>query len=478
MTLGRPYRSFVEELDTINFDQMGSNFASAYSAAQRNKLQQEMYQDKLNEQARQQQQVQMAKNQMAYNQAQLASMKKLREVQKQVGVQGQARLAQEQKALGPNIDPDMAEYLQIEEQQKQQQFLEQTRAAEMQKLMQARQEMGLPAEEMTLPSYDQFDDAEEHLRQQIMNQMVPGRDGKMTSIAEGMQGNYNQVELRAASLTAGEMSKRTGRNMSSLRLPENAMEVAPELFARFQNEIEQGRHRKPSKTEFNANIALPPGNIEATAPARDRAQKTVAGSLMDLGAFGSIEGSLEAEDFTYSAYAQDYATSLIEKVSPNWPSEKSKEDLKRRTYAFAMIRERMFAYRKLITGVAGGEKEMKKIENNYMNPNQSWSQFTAHLQRLKDDTARAARIHTKIMAEGFTGSQEELEKRMQEEFQAGVTYNAKTKLEDGRTLAQARREQLVKDNVDPTTQVNILHFEGYITPEQRDAALEELRRRK
>lgn len=120
----------------------------------------------------------------------------------------------------------------------------------------------------------------------------------------------------------------------------------------------------------------------------------------DLKLIEGIYDNFDPEAFTYKGQAQEF---LAEKLSKfGMASDEQKELLYNRTKQKQAIDRMMLIWRKHVTGVAGGEKEMAKIEATTLNPDQTPEQAKASLDTLYRRVLETSETNARLLSDGIS----------------------------------------------------------------------------
>jgi len=156
------------------------------------------------------------------------------------------------------------------------------------------------------------------------------------------------------------------------------------------------------RVDNNVDLLLSKGWTEVKTPAAQvnidmgDITKATKGKLEDkivnadetLDALSSIESAFDEEYLQYEGKGKAYLFDKLDKVG--YAPEKAKQYITNYTNWATQVDLQTFLYRKLITGVAGGEKEMKAIEQTTINTKyDSPTKFKAKTKIMRINTTRA-----------------------------------------------------------------------------------------
>ncbi|MCK5236482.1 MAG: hypothetical protein KAR06_05790, partial [Deltaproteobacteria bacterium] len=118
-----------------------------------------------------------------------------------------------------------------------------------------------------------------------------------------------------------------------------------------------------------------------------------------IGGLDEMERTFTPEFLTYKGKIDAATVSLLQKVG----FKTKGQFLEARSKWFAQAKTAFLAYRKSVTGVAGGEKEFKEIAKAFPNPDtDSPSQFTAKLNQVREFSQIVKRWLSGPQARGLT----------------------------------------------------------------------------
>jgi hypothetical protein len=123
------------------------------------------------------------------------------------------------------------------------------------------------------------------------------------------------------------------------------------------------------------------------------------------------------------------------------------------------------AYRKLITGAAAADKELKKIEATSISTELGPERFKAAIRRMVDKISRASRLRRRILGQGLDLNTEEGSKQY-----GTLLFGSKDDARSGADV-KSRLNDLTSAGVAPDAAISQLVDEGYYTQEQADDLL-------
>lgn len=138
--------------------------------------------------------------------------------------------------------------------------------------------------------------------------------------------------------------------------------------------------QKPVVTELQKNIIKASGQIET---------------------LNEIEQSFKPEFLTWAGKGEKFIRRQMDKAGVATGEQKQE------TYAYqdwyAPAKQSFLEYRKWITGVAGGEKEMKEIAKSYPDPDRnSPTEYKANLKRTREIIRKIQNVQKTFLEEGIT----------------------------------------------------------------------------
>lgn len=144
------------------------------------------------------------------------------------------------------------------------------------------------------------------------------------------------------------------------------------------------------------------GGQEVSKTAKTQLQKDIIELDTNLGDLGAMYESMDWNAFTYGDRVKTYSLAELEKVSPDLLSKEQKDFLGKRTAQRQSIDRFMLKWRKYITGVAGGEKEMRAIEDSILNKRLSPSEAKGALNSLFKKIARDRDVKMRLLQNGIS----------------------------------------------------------------------------
>jgi hypothetical protein len=167
----------------------------------------------------------------------------------------------------------------------------------------------------------------------------------------------------------------------------------------------------------NATINNYPNQAPTSTVTTDVQQERMANAKNTM-SLDYIENTLKPEDFTYKHKAEMWALAQREKLGAELPLEQQQE-LFRYTDGKQALDQFFLNYRKLMTGVAGGEKEMARIEQAFVNRNLSPTEFKGALKQLRELTTRVDQYDRVIQGQGFKVGTPEYSEAMKSLYEKG-----------------------------------------------------------
>lgn len=113
-----------------------------------------------------------------------------------------------------------------------------------------------------------------------------------------------------------------------------------------------------------------------------------------------IAKDFRPEDFTMKRKSMGYLSALDERLGTNALSKQEHDDLGAYNARMNRITRLMLNYRRLITGTAGSDQEMKKIESTFLNPDMSASQARYEIKNLMTKFRRDALVKQNLLSRG------------------------------------------------------------------------------
>ena len=141
------------------------------------------------------------------------------------------------------------------------------------------------------------------------------------------------------------------------------------------------------------------GNIQLTKTVRSSIQKKLASSATDLNQIMDIYDQWDSEGFTLQGQVAEGVAEWKDYVKLS--NKGDREMLGRRLNQKQNVDKMMLIWRKYITGVAGGEKEMKAIQATTLNMKLTPAQAVAARDRLLKSIVRDRMVHQRMLKKGF-----------------------------------------------------------------------------
>uniref|UniRef100_A0A6M3IKJ4 Uncharacterized protein n=1 Tax=viral metagenome TaxID=1070528 RepID=A0A6M3IKJ4_9ZZZZ len=181
------------------------------------------------------------------------------------------------------------------------------------------------------------------------------------------------------------------------------------------------------KPETNIDIAVDTG---LTKSSQTKLQEKIMESQYSLDRLEEAEAIFEPEFLKYSGQGKAWVSKKLEKGGVGF----EKEFLGRYSKWKNTVETFMLEWRKYITGVAGGEKEMKDIEKATINTKyDSETTFKSKLSQIKKMTT-AAGDRAKFLLENFNmdikNSDESTKKRFRKAYPLKDFYDTKSEISD------------------------------------------------
>jgi len=151
---------------------------------------------------------------------------------------------------------------------------------------------------------------------------------------------------------------------------------------------------KPSSVEINIG-----GKSALTPATTTQVQKQIMEGRTNLDKLSDMEELFKPEYLTYLGKGKAFTQKGLDKLGVGTDTE----FLEKRQQWYQGSKANFLAYRKWVTGVAGGEKEMAEIAKSYPDPdNNSPAQFRANLKQVKITTTKLIKRYKSFLAMGIT----------------------------------------------------------------------------
>lgn len=142
-----------------------------------------------------------------------------------------------------------------------------------------------------------------------------------------------------------------------------------------------------------------PEYMKLSGPVKNQVQKEILQLDKDFESLESIYDNFDVDAFTYQGKAEEFLAEQLDRVGLS--SEDQQKLLASRIAQRQSIQRMMLMWRKLITGTAGSEREMKDIEKTTLNPNLSPAQAKAALETLYGRIARDREVNRRLLNKGI-----------------------------------------------------------------------------
>lgn len=198
--------------------------------------------------------------------------------------------------------------------------------------------------------------------------------------------------------------------MAEMKAPEGQEEQqgkGPTMDIRAENGTPEQTHEfisissaglvNPADRKTRANDGGKYSKLSSTV--KTHVQKKLIEIDTDISDLDSIYDEFDAQAFTYIGQAQEEIAEQMDKF--NLASDSQKELLYGRIQQRQKIERMSLIWRKYITGVAGGEKEMAKIEKTTLNPKLSPTQAKGAMDLLMRRTLRDREVYGRLLQRGI-----------------------------------------------------------------------------
>ena len=134
-------------------------------------------------------------------------------------------------------------------------------------------------------------------------------------------------------------------------------------------------------------------------------EKNIVETQTQIDAFNEIEKMFQDDYITYKGQIKAGAEKIGEKAGIFKPSGW----LTKRQLWYQTAKEKFLAYRKWVTGVAGGEKELMEIAKSYPDPdNNSPTEYRANLKQARINAIRLQKRYQMFLSQGIVPTKEQL----------------------------------------------------------------------
>lgn len=181
--------------------------------------------------------------------------------------------------------------------------------------------------------------------------------------------------------------------------PEGVRQQYDRYKGRDQTEIIYGENGQPIVVRGRG------GDVGAlTSSNTTKAQAATMESAAQIQSLIDIKKAYKPEFLTYGSQAENAVTSTGEKLGISLSPEQ-KQDLREKRVFGSRVKQAFNTYKKLITGAAAGEREIKDLEESFLNSNLSPTQFEAQLDDLIYQSALAVKLNQKFLQKGVSPKQ-------------------------------------------------------------------------
>jgi len=134
-------------------------------------------------------------------------------------------------------------------------------------------------------------------------------------------------------------------------------------------------------------------------------EKNIVETQTQIDAFNEIEKMFQDDYLTYKGQIKAGTEKIGEKAGIFKPSGW----LTKRQLWYQTAKEKFLAYRKWVTGVAGGEKELMEIAKSYPDPdNNSPTEYRANLKQARINAIRLQKRYQMFLSQGIVPTKEQL----------------------------------------------------------------------
>jgi hypothetical protein len=126
-------------------------------------------------------------------------------------------------------------------------------------------------------------------------------------------------------------------------------------------------------------------------------EKDIIGGAETLGALESLNQTYDPSFSTYAARGKAWSAEQASKFGINLDNK----FLQKYSNWEAQTKKMMFAYRKMVTGVAGGDKEMKAIEDSYINTTDSAIRYKAKVNMIRNYATALMKRKNEFLSKGI-----------------------------------------------------------------------------
>ena len=200
----------------------------------------------------------------------------------------------------------------------------------------------------------------------------------------------------------------------------------------------------PTRAETGGAGAFDPGRSTIGTIQKSLADDTILMSNMQ-----NIKNTMSDRFLTYEGQFGAGISDIKSKLGVDLSADQAKH-LTDYTKFQNRTRQVFNSYRKLITGAAAAEKEMKDLEASIFNINQGPVAFRASLDALYDDMQRGLRIKRKLLRDGFNDDHAALGDRIDTLVGLGIDDDV-----------NVREQELMAEGLSGNDLIDRLIEEGY-----------------
>jgi len=171
-----------------------------------------------------------------------------------------------------------------------------------------------------------------------------------------------------------------------------------------KTEAEAIRLKEAGRSKTTINLGGQPG---LQKPVITKLQNDVIKASGQIDTLNQIEQSFKPEFLTWAGRGEKWFRKQVDKIGA--ASEEQKQEIYAYQDWYAPAKQSFLAYRKWITGVAGGEKEMKEIAKSYPDPDRnSPTEYMANLRRTKDIIRKIQLGQKQFLEKGISPTKRQL----------------------------------------------------------------------
>lgn len=303
---------------------------------------------------------------------------------------------------------------------------------------------------------------------------------------EAQEAEPGQLSLRAESFASGELGAKDRRKplTPAGRIASDEFSLTPGTpeFEQKSAEIRKDllRQNLSLQRAGASRISIGPDELQGGTK-RELEEKIISGTSA-LARMNEIIKDDPSDFLTYGGRAKAFFGSILDKLGTDFQGY-AQFNADKRVF-FENVAQAFNEYRKLITGAAASEQELKRLEESMLNPGLGPKEFAKSSQRFIDELQRNLRLASKFRSEGIDLSSkfgdDVLDDLLKVAFEPEKAQESMLPKGDAKSMSDIlnRRRQLKKEHgLSEAGIIKQLAVEGYISKEQAKKSLRKLKGR-